>query len=328
MPQKINYIFADPESPRFLWQEENYIRNLRDIGVEPERIIVLNTKGNHDNSKRLERLFGVKTHTYVDDREPDGKRYTASIKPWLMHHYFTFHPDKVNDIFFYTDSDIVIHHEPEIPDDLSSAKVYGSDCNSYLGLDYINSKNYKGSDLIKEMADVFDLDVNWVKKYAKSTSIGAQYLMTGLGADYWRDVYYYSYRLEKYLSSIEKRYKDNYKREGREGEYVIQKWCAEMWATMWILSKYNVEPAISSSLDFAWSTWKAKDWMSGEYNILHNSGIVREKARKDHLFYKADFQKKSPYEQVDKLLSTVDSSSASYEYVRELKKTAEYIKNA
>lgn len=326
--KKINYIFCDPENLRFKWQEENYIRNLIDIGVEPERIIVLNTIGEEDNSKEIFDLFGVKTYKYVDNREYEGRYYPASIKPWLLYHYFSYHPEKVDEIFFYTDSDIILHHEPTIPDDLSNNIMYGSDCNSYLGIDYLNSKNYTGSNLVSEMAKVYDIDVDWVEKYGKDSNIGAQYLMTGIPANYWRDVYYYSIDLKKYFDYIEERYKDKYKEEKRDDEIVVQKWCAEMWATLWTMSKYNIVPKISKELSFAWATWKSTDWTSGEYNILHNAGVIKDIAKKDHLFYKGDYITKSPYPRIDRILKKVDDTTASYMYVQELKKTEEFIKNA
>lgn len=313
MSQQVNYIFCDPASERFLWQEELYIYNLLKIKVDPRRVFLLTTKDNSDNIKILKKEFpNINIFAYSDIREKAGKIYPATIKPWLMHQFCTQHPEYLNQIFYYTDSDIMLKHEPVVPTGLDKYHWYGSDCNSYLNYDYIHSKDYQRSDLTQEMCDILNINKDWVKSI-NNRSIGAQYLMVGMNRMYWKDVYYYSIWLKQYLDKIENRYKHSYKKKTEP----IQKWTAEMWATLWVMHKYQIEPEIDPNGEFAWGTCNAHGWIERpEVNIYHNAGVTREEHNKNHLFYKGDYFNKTPFEDLDNILKDINHDSASYYYVK------------
>lgn len=312
--KKINYIFCDPANKRFLWQEEVYLYNLlRKVHVDPQRVFLLTTKDDINNIKTLKAEFdGINIFSYRDTRERSGKNYPATIKPWLMHQFCSSHPEYLDNIFYYTDSDIMLKHEPVIPEGLDDHHWYGSDCNSYLNYDYIHSKDYPGSDLTAEMCDIMNTSEEQIKAINQK-SIGAQYFMVGMDRMYWKDVYYYSIWLKDYLDRIELTYKQHYHHK----EEPIQKWTAEMWATLWLMSKYGITPEIDHNGEFAWGTWNAHGWIERpEVNVYHNAGVTIDKAKKNKLFYKGSYYNKSPFTDIDKILKNINKDSASYYYVK------------
>lgn len=323
MEKTVNYIFCDPQEYRFYWQELNYVRNLIDIGVSTDNIYILNLKKKEEYAQNIVNHFpGVHLFEFEDRREQDGKQYAATLKPWLMWQFFEFFPDKKDDVFFYTDSDIILSKKIEVPDDLDSHHWYGSDCNSYLGIEYINSKNYQDSNLLSEMTSSIGLDESWVIGH-DNASIGAQYIMTGLSATYWKDVYDSSIALKKYLDSIEPRYLKKYKKYNLDIENPVQKWCAEMWATLWVMGKHGITPKVSDNLKFCWIDWKISDWTSGKYSIMHDAGVT---SSNNGIFYKYDYANKDIFKDMPNLLNRLDKGKCGYAYALELNKTGKRIK--
>lgn len=315
----MDYIFCNPQIPRFEWENYVFIHNLLQIGVSPDRIILLTTSTNSYISDNIYKYFGVKSHQYPDNRSRSGKSYSPSIKPYLMGCYFNEFPDMVNHDYLYSDSDLIFKKDIEIksPDKV----ILGSDCDNYLGHDYVYEKNYEGSDLEQEIADCLKVS----KDNFNSTGIGAQYAFHGLPSQYWQTVYQDSINLHSYFVKIEKRYLKEYKKTD-DDILPIQRWCAEMWATWLDAFKFGFKSQVDNRLSFCWSSWKKDAWENEDYNILHNSGVTSKSRDEDNLFYKVDYYNKSPLLEIDNLLATKNPEYCNYIYLQQIKETRDYIK--
>jgi hypothetical protein len=87
----------------------------------------------------------------------------------------------------------------------------------------------------------------------------------------------------------------------------IQKWCADMWAVLWMSLKRGNKVQISKELNFSWGTSPISDYESCK--IFHNAGVTTSSGG---LFYKGEFINKNPFESD---LSFVRKDMASFKYV-------------
>ena len=179
---------------------------------------------------------------------------------------------------------------------------YVSDTVSYIGAEYIKSKS---DDLFIDLCSIVKISPETVERNQDGSG-GAQYLMKGVTANYWKTVAEDTLSMYKYMAD-----RENYERTTlRPGDYYnpIQKWCADMWAVLWGAWKIGSQTIVTPDLDFSWGTSSLDDY--NKCNIMHNAGVTDD--RKSELFYKPDFRDKSPF---DSDLSYVHPDCASAKYV-------------
>ena len=136
---------------------------------------------------------------------------------------------------------------------------------------------------------------------------GAQYLMKGVTAEYWKEVKEDSLMLYKYMSDRENEERKSLSAEELKTYNPIQKWCADMWSVLWGAWKMGAQTIVTPDLDFSWGTSSIADY--NRCNIMHNAGVTGERA--DTLFYKANFRDSSPFD-ADLSFVTPDTASAKY----------------
>lgn len=310
----MKFIMAHPAIKRFEWEDDVAITNLVTLGVSPQDIIVLMREGDPLVPQRIRDRFGINVFTFPDTMDLQAKQYIPAIRPWLWWQFLSKYPEYENEDFMYQDSDIIYRRIPnfnKMP--VSSNHWYCADTESYTGPDYINSK---GGTLLRDIGAFMGLSVDQMWSF-KGTGGGAQWVISHPKAEYWKDVYNYSYRLYGWFKSIEGSYIQMYKREGRPNEYPIQSWCAEMYAELYLCAKYGIHTEISDELDFAWST-DLVDSYSKNRNILHNAGVTFELYQSQKLFYKGLYDSRTPFTED---LSWVNPLYMSKEYVDAIQKT-------
>lgn len=301
------YISVQPDIPYFHWQVEVMLQNFKDKQVDLSQcrvIFLYNSISWSQEVRELEAKFNeVKFFFYQDDR--DDKSYIPSIKPYGMYKYCLENP--INDQVFYHDCDIVFH--TKINESLFKDKKiwYMSDTISYIGYEYCSSK---GLDQLEKMTSIVNIPIDIVKANQQSSG-GAQYIMFQPSSHYWHKVYRDSNSLYKFLNSQPQVVK--------EGEYPIQKWCAEMWATLWNIWYFNCETQVHSELDFCFATNPIKDLESKK--ILHNAGVTAEE--KHRLFFKGAFINNNPTNLTELELNYVDPNSCSWYYKEAVRRVAE-----
>jgi len=251
-------------------------------------IIVLFSK--HDNKipDYIREKYGVEVHEYEDNRI--DKSYVPSIKPYLWARFLQEDKSRENETYFYLDSDVIFRDVPIIQPNTNI--WYGSDCKSYLSVEYIDSK---GDRLLESMCRVMGIDSEVIRH--QNPVCGAQWVITNPTFEYWLKVYEDSIKLYRYLN-------------GLHGSS-IQKWTAEMWAQLWNVYHFGKTTELNKELDFCWATDKVERYY--ETKIYHNAGVIDSGGR---LFYKGQYTHASPFEED---LSFVDSTRASIKYVDALR---------
>ena len=294
----MQYIFIQPTVVRFVWELEVSILRMLKLGVSKENITILLDDKNPHHAMRLENL-GCEVCCFTDDR-PD-KLYIASFKPYFWYKYLAADKSREKEDYFYLDSDVLLLDLPKVQP--QEGTWYTSDCNSYLGHTYIDSK---GEGLLEGMADIVGIDPELVRSI--DVAGGAQWVISKPTASFWHKVYDDSCKLYRYLDSIE----NEYIKKNSEDYVPIQKWTAEMWSQLWNTYLAGIDVQVHDDLRFVFGTDSLEAAL--KVKIIHNAGVTEK--MKDTLFYKADYRQVEPYG-MD--FSYVDKDSASYAYIQGIK---------
>lgn len=304
----MRYLMVQPAINRFKWELQIQLTNLIDLGVKPKDIVLLFAVNDNDRGidssipSYFEDKYGVETHSYQDTRE--DKEYIPSIKPFLWWKFLEEDPAREGESYFYMDCDVIFRELPDLDGLGASDKVWlCSDTNSYLSPEYIKSK---GGTLFEDMQDIVGVDVSDYD----GKSGGAQWLITNPSADYWRKVYEDCTPLYEYMKNEESRLVRKY----GAGYVPIQKWTAEMWAQLWNLKLFGVEPKIVKELDFCMAPDPIQRWY--DTKIYHNAGASEHDRT---LFFKGKWVNEGPFNADH---SNVSKEKCSYKYVEAIQKTS------
>lgn len=302
---KVKFIIPFPNVPYYEWQVLVQINNLAKFGYDVDAHYLVCTLANNPG-ERLTKIasspkINATFHFYKDERDDEGMRYAASMKPWLMYKYFEQHPWEKNVAYAYLDPDVIFldkfDFEPYLYDDV----WYGSDVRSYINSSYIQSK---GEGLFEEMCAFINIDPNLVKQNDKNC-VGAQYLTKNNTPQFWKNVYEKSSRLYNHLE----RRKTWYFKP--EMTYWFQNWSNEMFITLWELWSNKVETKFDPNWEFHWANHLMKD---KKHKLFHNAGVA---GKTDELHFCKIAYQSSPFK---KDIPTKEES-LSYLYMREVKET-------
>lgn len=285
----IKYIMCQPAIYRFEWELEVCLTRMKKLGVN--NIILLFAKHNSKIPLYLRDKYNIEVHEYEDNRV--DKTYIPSIRPYLWAKFLQEDRAREQESYFYLDSDVIFRDMPVIQpnDDI----WYGSDCESYLGIDYIDSK---GQGILESMCKVLNIRPEVIRN--EKPISGAQWVISNPTFEYWLKVYEDSNKLYRYLDSLH--------------DSDIQKWTAEMWAQSWNVYYFNKTTEVNDDLEFCWATDPVERYY--ETKIYHNAGVVDDK---QGLFFKGGYDHKSPFKEN---LNFVDSTKASIEYVKAIRDVA------
>lgn len=277
------------------------LTNLKSFGVDD--IVLLFSQYDDSIPDHFRKRYGAQCFVYPDNRL--DKWYIPSIKPYLWWQYLKANPEAEHGEYFYMDADVIFR---EIPDfeklDHGSDLWLGSDTESYIGPDYIKSK---GTGYLSTMAQLIGITDSQVASL-KGRSAGAQWILTNPKADYWQKVYTDCNRLYRYFEQAERM-----ERAKHDRSYVpLQKWTAEMWAQLWNMPLFGVQPAIDPELDFISATDDIEKW--DKFKIYHNNGVTAD--NKD-LFFKGQYVNRSPFADD---LSFVNKHKCSYRYAQAIER--------
>lgn len=296
------YLCIQPDIHYFHWQLEVMISSFEEVGVDMSKchIVLLYEKEKSKWSENIKEKYPyINIHCYKDDR--DKKHYPPSIKPYGFSLFLKNNKEFENVNIFYHDSDIILTKMLDERELNSKTGWLLSDTISYIGYYYLKSK---GEEQIRQICDFFGIKEEVLEKNLLNSG-GAQYVINNTNSFFWEKVYKDSNSLYDYLTQIEANYKEN--------DYPIQKWCAEMWSTLWNAWLCNIPTQVIRELDFCFSTDRIEELE--DKKILHNAGVTAEE--KNKLFFKGEYINNSPLNEDFDLL---DKSMCSYRYVQQIKK--------
>lgn len=301
------YLSVQPDQPYFHWQVEVYVNNFKKVGINPNKIEVVflyNSEPSPEARALQQKYNTVRFFFYPDDRH--DKSYIPSIKPWGVFKHLQSFPNLNDEAIFYHDSDIIFNEKIDEARFERGSDWFLSDTVSYIGYDYIASK---GTEQLIEMLDVLRIDRNLVKNNQRNSG-GAQYIIKKTTAAFWYKVYEDCPKLYNVMEKWEGRYAQRMP-FGYSGQtyHPIQKWCAEMWSTLWNAWQFGHTTVVDRELDFSFAT-DTYD-RSGQLKIVHNAGVTEKDANR--LFFKGAYIFKDPFVIED--FSWVDVKTASKRYV-------------
>ena len=304
--KNLRFICAQPTSLFYAWQVEVMINNFIEMGIKPENIDIVCWKVNNiipPEWVKLIESYPVRFFFYDDTRVT--KHYISSIRPNILKQHFMGNPELEKEAIFYHDCDIVFTKPINWEQFLEDEKWYGSDTRWYIAHSYILSK---GQDVLDKMCEIVGIEEDIIKNN-ELNSIGAQYLMKSINAEFWANVEKDSERLYHEITTLNnmKKAKDNQYHE-------LQIWCADMWAVLWNGWKLGNETVCHPDLEFAWGTSSESDY--DRLNILHNAGVV---SSADGLFYKAEFMGVLPYN-LNLNIKEGTASRRYYEFIQKVEK--------
>lgn len=296
----MKYILCQPAIHRFEWELEVCLTRLKKLGIQD--ITLLFTQGDPEIPKRLRDKYQVEVRVYQDRRT--DKNYIPSIKPYLWTRYLEEDAARENESYFYLDSDVLLRDIPEVTP--TEKRWFASDCKSYIGIDYIDSK---GSDLLEKMCEVIGISSSLIR--VKNPTGGAQWVIKNPSLAYWRKVYKDSINLYNFLSNIE----GEYVRKNSPGYTPIQKWTAEMWAQLWNVYHFGIDVQIDKELDFCWPTDDLEKYQ--QVKIFHNAGVMNYS---QGMFFKGKYVNRSPFTDD---FTGMNQNKASIEYIHAIQEVKE-----
>ncbi|WP_117161343.1 hypothetical protein [Paraliobacillus sp. X-1268] len=288
----MKYILCQPAIKRFEWELEVCVTRLQKLGIRD--IILLFTKQDDRVPIYLQENYGVETHVYSDDRH--DKSYIPSVKPYLWMRYLQEDPSRENDTYFYLDSDVLLRAIPNVKP--TKNKWFASACESYLSVDYIDSKD---EGLLEDMCNTIDIDPELIRKHKPVG--GAQWAINNPTYAYWKKVYEDSNTIYKLVC---------------QSKTDIQKWTAEMWAQLWNVYHFNIDVKVPEELNFSWPTDPVESYY--ETKIFHNAGVVDDQ---QNLFFKGKYVNSTPF---GNSFEHVDQSKASIKYVEAIREVRQLAK--
>lgn len=287
------YISVQPDIPYFHWQVEVMLTNFQQVEIEKCHVIFLYDHTISTEVQMLKRRFPqYDFYFYLDEREMRARMYIPTIKPYGMYKHLK--NISIEEAIFYHDCDIIFKEKIDEKKFEADDVWYLSDTISYIGYNYVISK---GEDQALKMCNVIGISLSEVEQNQMSSG-GAQYIVKNTIADFWWKVYADSYLLYEMLNESEKSW--------TKEEYPIQKWCAEMWATLWNIWLFKFETKVDKELDFVFATAPISEMENCK--IMHNAGVTNTHTS---LFFKGGYINQSPF---NADLSHVDSQFCSHFY--------------
>jgi hypothetical protein len=305
LTKKTIFMSAQPDHPYFHWQVEVLINNFIKLGINPNWIEILWAySGNPSyDGLALATKYPTVRFFFYQKTVKENFGYIPILRPDILEQHFTRFPELRGETIFYHDSDIIFRQLPDFDSMHGDMYWYLSDTVSYIGANYIKSKS---DDLFLDLCSLSKIPPEMVEKNEEGSG-GAQYLMKGVTAEYWKEVKEDSLILYKYMSDRENEERKSLSAEELKTYNPIQKWCADMWSVLWGAWKMGAQTIVTPDLDFSWGTSSITDY--NRCNIMHNAGVTGERA--DTLFYKANFRDSSPFD-ADLSFVTPDTASAKY----------------
>lgn len=300
----MKFVCAQPAIDYYAWQVEVMILNFMKNGVNPNNIhIVSGYYGAvpENWSKLANKYNSVCFFFYPDDRPMKG--YIPSIRPYILHKHWLAHPELENETVFYHDSDIILSKPFAFQHLGEGDTCYVADTVSYIGANYVRSK---GEHYLDVMTSIVGVDKQVVIDNEKDSG-GAQYIIKGIDASFWEDMYH---NVEEMYTTVNQMIVQDKAKDPSHHE--IQIWCADMWCLLWGLWKRGKEVRVTDELSFSWGTSGIQEW--DKHNIFHNAGVTHDRA--NDLFYKGAYIHSLPYNDV--ATKTYSDQFCSIKYVAEI----------
>jgi hypothetical protein len=291
----MKFLIATFDHPYYLWQCLVQINNFMKYGYDEDTVYIISSLNPSPILQSMMNCEKIKSKFFIYKDERQGASYPVSLRHHILIKFFTEHPEYNDEVIFLTDPDVVFTKKVDFTDMINDEYWHLSDTRSYVGSNSIKSKSDK---LFKEMCDIVGVSPDEVTANDDNAG-GAQYLMKGINADFFKKTYDDCEKLYVHMKANE-----------LTG---VQCWISDMWALLWNGLYFGHKIKINKEIEFCWPVDNIKKW--NETNIFHNAGIPGDSATH---FSKITYQV-SPF---NKDIHSNDDN-CTYMYMKEIKETEE-----
>ena len=200
----------------YLWQILVQINNFIKYGYDNDTIYIISSENPSPVLKSLMNNEKIKSKFFIYNDKRIDPKYPVSLRHHLLINFFTDHPEYENESIFLTDPDVIFTKKIDFSEMENDNFWHLSDTRSYIDSNYIKSKSVQ---LFNEMCDIVNISPDIVS-YNDNAAGGAQYLMKGVNADFFKKTYKDSENLYIHMKKT-----DNITN--------IQSWTADMWSLFW-----------------------------------------------------------------------------------------------
>lgn len=261
-------ILAQPATPRFQWELEVLLTNIRQFG-NFEVILLFSERDFTVPGYFRKKYPECSVFTFTDNR--DDTSYIPSIRPYLWWQFLKENPEAEHETYLYIDSDIIFREFPHCATlGVNPKRWVSSNCAGYIGYDYIK-KCTRGDEIAIKMAEICGITLDQLKA---TPGAGAQWVIENPTAAFWERSYYDSNLIHHYFQTVDSN---------------IQKWTAEMWAQLFGMTREGIEVVIDKELDFCLPTDPIEKWDT--VKIMHNAGVLGS----EEMFFKGMYADTKPF---------------------------------
>lgn len=277
------YISSQQDTTYFHWQIETYLTNFKDIGIDLHDCHVIMLYKGSISAKALELSNKYEANFHFYPIPNKCFEYIASCKPYgLMKFYEETGYDGP---MFLHDADIVFQNKVDFSDLIND--------NCYMGATLqVDEKDYVALSYLREFDGIVEGLSKIVGVTPREIGGGAQYVINGLGYDYWEKVYNDCFTIYEFL---------------RKSNTKVQIWCAEMWAVLWNMWYFGKETHVDNRL----SHCMGRDPLTMVKNIIHNAGELESID-----FNKLNYTERYPPKDLN--IRQLYCSSLYYEYYKKI----------
>jgi len=295
--KNLKFFTCCPDDTYYTWQVHLWLESLKKLNKSKDAVVLIYIPLQRTKNIKWDKIIELYPETtfkfYYDENDDISTSlipiYIPILRPWLMIRWFRDNPSSNKDAIFYCDSDILFTKDFNVEKFKDDDTCYLSNTNSYISVNYFDSKikdvlpgkkeEYANLDIFSMLGSLIGITREQGELF-KEHSGGAQYLLKNLDASFWIKVKKDCIIIRTYLQKI-------------NSEFFIdestgfQSWCADMWAILWNLWSREQKAKIISEMDFAWSTDPIEKLE--KTTILHNAGITSTHMGTTPYFYKGKY---------------------------------------
>lgn len=296
-------IIATFDHNYYLWQCLVQINNFMKYGYDEDTVYIIATSNPSHVLTSLMNCEKIKAKFYLYKDTRTDCKYPVTLRHHILEKFYLEHPEYEKETILLTDPDVIFTKKIDLSKFEKDDKWYFSDTRSYISSKYI--KNYSEK-LFDEMCEIVGVSPKEISDNDDNAG-GAQYIMKGVNAEFWKKCNIDSEKLYNYMNDTKNIYNKN-------GE--IQSWTADMWAIFWNGIYFGHKINIHKDLDFCWAVHNIKRW--NETYLFHNAGIS---GNSETHFSKIVYQD-SPFNKEIKC----NNNNCTYMYLNEVKDTEKNFK--
>lgn len=337
---ELEFITCCPNDLFYVWTLKVFLSNLRKFGYsDKQNVLVFWTEDRQENKdfkqewKELMDLFPeTNFHFYAAPKEVldyiKAFQYPPLIRPYLLKQHYTKFPELKDKAVFYTDSDILLTRQIDFDSMLQDNISYMSDSRGYTAVGYFDSKikdvdprkleAYKKIDVVEQYQSILGSSRKIAEENDEGNG-GVQYLLKGVDADFWNDVYVGILYVVTYFKNLAQQFMIGNSPQEKERNG-FQSWCADLYTIPTLMWKKGLKTLVTKELDFTLRDTPIEEYYKKP--IYHDAGLssviidgVEHKLfDKNKIEYKNNI--KTPFEDD---LSFVSPLFCSYKYAEEIK---------